>query len=194
MAALSLNAIAREMGLTGPALYRYFQSRDALLAELIVDAYGDLAEVLETAAREADGDEPSARLGAVARAYRTWALAQPRRYAMLFGTPMPGFVAPDTTVGAAHRAMAVLLDLLVALAPAQWPDAGTPLDGQLETWVRQRQGGQAVPGPIARLGLTAWVRLHGLVSLEIQGNFAGMGFDPSLLLDAEIAALTAELP
>ncbi len=79
--AISVNAIARELGVSGPALYRYFATRDELLTELVADAYADLAEALRAAGPD---------LGAVARAYRAWALAQPHRYGLLYGAPRPG--------------------------------------------------------------------------------------------------------
>lgn len=87
--ALSLNAIAKQLGMTGPALYRYFANRDSLLTELVIDAYGDLASAL---ARAADGSasDAAARLAAVARAYREWACGEPHRYRLLFRAPLPG--------------------------------------------------------------------------------------------------------
>src|ERR1700754_5040353 len=84
--ALSINAIAKDLGVSGPALYRYFASRDALLTELIIDAYADL-----TAALSAAGPD----LARLADAYRVWALAQPHRYRLLFGAPLPGYDAHD---------------------------------------------------------------------------------------------------
>lgn len=187
--ALSLNAIAKEMGLTGPALYRYFAGRDELLAELVADAYDDLADAVEAAARQGRQGSPGDRLRALASAYRDWALAQPHRYRLLFGTPMgSGQLAPERTIPAAHRTMAAFLDVLGD--PASAPSApGRPeLDRQLETWARRRPGPD-VPGPVARLGVLCWTRLHGVISLEIEGHFAPMGFDPALLYDAEVDAL-----
>ena len=189
--ALSLNAVAGELGLTGPALYRYFAGRDELLSELVADAYGDLAAAVEAAARRAGPSSPRAPLRALAAAYRDWALAQPHRYRLLFGTTAgSGQLAPERTIPAAHRTMVAILDALAAIAPA--PTAGTDghaaLDRQLEAWARQRPGPH-VPGVVARLGVTCWTRLHGLISLEIEGHFAPMGFDPALLYEAEVDGL-----
>ena len=92
---VSVNAIAKQLGVSGPALYRYFANRDELLTELVVDAYGDFAGAL----RAAGGD---AR--ALARAYRTWAVAQPHRYRLLFAPPLPGYDAhAPRLVDAARR-------------------------------------------------------------------------------------------
>src|SRR4051794_32837295 len=100
---LSINAIAKELGVSGPALYRYFAGRDELLTELIADAYDDLADALKGA--------PD--LPALARAYRAWALAQPHRYRLLFGPPLPGYDAhAEQLVEAARRSMEIVLGLV----------------------------------------------------------------------------------
>jgi AcrR family transcriptional regulator len=140
--AVALNAIARELGVSGPALYRYFRNRDALLTELVLDAYNDLARAL------ADGES-------VPLAYRAWALAQPHRYRLLFAAPLPGYDAHQPElVAAAQRSM----DLLLAVEPD-----------------RER-------------AVTLWSRMHGHVSLEIEGNFASMGLDPEALYEATLSA------
>ncbi len=187
--AVSLNAIGKEMGVSGPALYRYFASRDALLTELIVDAYGDLAATMEAADAVARGDGAAARARGFAAAIRAWALAQPHRYLLLYGTPVPGYVAPAGTVALAQRALAPILDALAALPlPATETDPRlSTLDAQFAA--RARETDQQIPGSVLRRGITWWTRLHGLLSLEIEGHFAGMGFDPALLYDAEVDAL-----
>jgi len=193
--AVSLNAIGKEMGVSGPALYRYFASRDALLTELIVGAYGDLAATVEAAdvatRRDDDGAVPRQRLRALSAALRAWALAQPHRYLLLYGTPVPGYVAPAGTVPLAQRALAPILDALAAL-----PAPATATDPRLDTLdaqfaARARETDQQIPGPVLRRGITWWTRLHGLLSLEVEGHFAGMGFDPALLYAAEVDALLA---
>ena len=109
MAALSLNAIGREMGLTGPALYRYFASRDALLTDLIVDAYGDLAATVRGGrAGERGADAATCRAGLRGGVPGLGARPAPR-YFLLYGTPVPGYVAPPETVVLARRIMAPLL-------------------------------------------------------------------------------------
>src|SRR5215218_7726719 len=97
--AVALNAIARELGVSGPALYRYFKNRDALLTALLLDAYEDLADALDASS-----------LDALAHSYRAWALAQPHRYRLLFTAPLPGYDAhAPELVAAAQRSMALLL-------------------------------------------------------------------------------------
>lgn len=189
IAALSLNAIGREMGLTGPALYRYFAGRDALLTDLIRDAYGDLAAAIEAVAPPGDAADPASTLRALAAAFRAWALAQPHRYLLIYGTPVPGYVAPPDTVALARRILAPFLAALPAPDDPPDPRLGA-LDAQFVAWARAT--GQDAAGTTLRRGVTWWTRLHGILGLELAGHFAGMGFDPALLFDAEVAALLAD--
>ena len=109
---VSVSAIGKELGVSGPALYRYFASRDELLTELVIDAYHDLADALAATVRGPDR-EPRARLDALVRAYRSWALAQPHRYQLLFGPPLPGYDAhAQRLVEAAQAVMNLLLETL----------------------------------------------------------------------------------
>jgi AcrR family transcriptional regulator len=107
--ALSLRAVARDMGMVSSAIYRYFPSRDELLTALIIDAYDSLGEAAETA----DGDvgrrdSYASRWFAVGHRIRKWALAHPAEYALIYGSPIPGYKAPEETVVPAMRAMAAL--------------------------------------------------------------------------------------
>jgi AcrR family transcriptional regulator len=199
--ALSLNAIAKQMGMSGPALYRYFGSRDELITELIRDAYRSLADTFRAAAGSGSASEAvsgsgsgsgagsgsgsAADLGTLAHAMREWALSDPHRYFLIYGTPVPGYHAPDDVTGIASEIMAVLLDACGAL-PASSPEGSfdTHLEGH-------RQWADDHPAPAAALhrALTFWTRLHGVLSLELAGHFTGMGFDPALLFEAELAEL-----
>lgn len=193
--ALSLSAIARSMGMSGPALYRYFASRDELLAALVADGYADLADTLETAAGKARRRAPAARLRAVAGAYRIWALANPHRYRLVFSTTYgSGRMAPEQTIPAAHRSMLTFLDAVAALGPPPNAETGRAgaLDRQLARWARDRPGDSHLPAAILFLGVSAWTRLHGVVSLEIEGMFAAMNIDPALVFGAEVDHLIAQ--
>jgi AcrR family transcriptional regulator len=142
-AALSLRAIAREMGMTSPALYRYFDSRDDLVTALIMDAYNDFADALEAARDTCAADDHVGRLAAIAHAYRNWALASPQEYALIFGTPIPAYEAPpDVTGPVAARSMMVFLDILQAAEQSGQADfsdvhAAFSLDlqAQLQPWI-----------------------------------------------------------
>src|SRR5918992_1046296 len=85
---VSLNAIARELGMTGPALYRYVGSRDELLADLVVDAWEGLADAIERAAEENAGEPAAKRLAAIGLAYREWAIARPQCYRLAVQTQL----------------------------------------------------------------------------------------------------------
>ena len=110
---LSLRAVARDMGMVSSALYRYFASRDDLLTALILDAYNALGEAAEAAdAAVTDRSQLRARWLATARGIRGWALRTPAEYALLFGTPVPGYAAPADTITAAARTPVVLIRIL----------------------------------------------------------------------------------
>jgi AcrR family transcriptional regulator len=193
-AGVSVNAIGRELGVSGPALYRYFRNRDALLTELIVDAYRDLAAALSAAVAESARRAPAARLTALARAYRAWAIAEPHRYGLLFGPPLPGHDAhSERIVAASEEAMAALTGVLAAngaTSAAVPAKPGRRLARQLAAWSDRRRQGDLDPA-VALRAVTIWARLHGLVALEIGGNFASMGLDADALFEAALPALVA---
>ena len=189
---VSLNAIARAMGMSPAALYRYFASRDALLAELVADAYGSLADALQRAADQAPG-AGAGRLVAVAHAYRDWALGRPNSYLLIFQTSSGSGLDldPDRTVTAAPRSMDVFLSVLAG--PAADSDAdGAGLDpelaGQIRVWGKRAQD-PGLPAGRLYLGLLTWTRLHGLISLELGHHLTATGVDPALLYEAEVQAL-----
>lgn len=182
---ISLNAIAKRMGVTGPALYRYFKGRDDLVTELIRDAWHDLADTAEASVTSSDGADPADRVRAFGEAFRSWAIAQPHRYLLLFGTPLPGYHAPVDTIVAAHRTMSALLSVLPR---ARSGDVESALDEQLRAWARSRGEGD-VPPAVLLTGMRAFTRLHGVLSLEVSGQFGPMGIDPALLYRAEVESL-----
>src|SRR5688500_6622036 len=152
--ALSLNAIAKELGVSGPALYRYYAGRDALLTELILDAYADLTTAIAT----------TRRLTELTATYRTWAIDHPHRYRLLFGAPLPGYDPQDERLAdAAQRLMDVLF---TCVEPG--PEPTPPLACELRDWVRVRGATDVSPATALR-AVGVWSRLHGFVSLEIEG-------------------------
>ena len=187
--ALSVNAIGKKLGVSGPALYRYFASRDELLTELVIDAYQDLFAALGAAVRRTRRQRPPQRLRALAAAYRSWANAQPHRYRLLFAAPLPGYDAHSARlVAAAQEGMNILLDVLTDVLPDPANPHPGALDGQFARWAENRDIAGLNP-VLARHAVTTWSRLHGMVSLEIEGNWASMGLDPELLFDAEVTAI-----
>ncbi len=187
--ALSLNAIAREVGTSGPALYRYFSSREELLVAVAASAYDDLAATLRTAADEARRRRPAPRFRAVAAAYRRWALEHPRFYRLIFGDPVAsGQTAPTLLVPAADRAMDVLVDVLGELPDDSASITGA-LRGQLTAWAAAHgRTPPAAPAVLAR-AVRAWTRMHGVVSLELLGGFQSMGLDGAELFAAEVESI-----
>jgi AcrR family transcriptional regulator len=186
---ISISAIGKQLGVSGPALYRYFASRDELLTELVIDAYHDLADALTAATSRVSSHDPGASLEALARAYRSWALAQPHRYRLLFGPPLPGYDAhAQRLIDAAQKAMNLLLDILAATGDRAAAPPPQPLASQLAAWAQPHQPG--IDPATALRAVVIWSRLHGLVSLEIAGNFASMSLDPSQLFDTQLVTLT----
>ncbi|MBM7776278.1 AcrR family transcriptional regulator [Actinokineospora baliensis] len=169
---LSLRAVARSLGMVSSALYRYFPSRDDLLTALIIDAYNALGDAVEKADH---GATPAERWRNACTAIRTWALAHRHEYALIYGSPVPGYQAPKATVAPAVRAPTVLLGIALA---AEAPDSGLPenlweqLNGVL--------GAIAVElptGAMARV-MVAWTQLFGMVSFELFGQLVGSA-DPA---------------
>jgi AcrR family transcriptional regulator len=188
--ALSLNAIAKAMGMSGPALYRYFASRAELIGALVMDGYADLVRVIQEASQAGARKSPARRVAAVTEAYRAWALAHPRRYVMLFD-PRPDEVAdPAEAIATIHQGMVVLLQVLGEVAPEASAGGRDKLDQQLLRWARSRDTPVDLPVGVLRAGVLTWTQLHGTVSLELAGALPAMGIDAGLLLEAglELAA------
>ncbi|QWB24270.1 MULTISPECIES: TetR/AcrR family transcriptional regulator [Streptomyces] len=181
--ALSLNAIAKRMGMSGPALYRYFAGRDELITELVTDAYRSLADTFR-AASEAGPD-----VIALGHALRGWALADPQRYLLIYGTPVPGYHAPDDVTAISSEILATLLDACATLSPDTPATPPTSLDAHLEAH-REWAAGHPAPPVALRRALAFWTRLHGVLSLELAGHFRGMGIDPAQLFAAELDELS----
>ena len=172
---LSLRAVARDMGMVSSALYRYFASRDDLLTALIIDGYDAMGEVAEAAdAAVKDRTDLAARWLAVATALRGWAVANPAEYALLYGSPVPGYVAPEATVGPASRP-AVVIGAILAEAHAAGMFAGDPpvpappLPRAVRPEVRRVADAIAagVPEQAMARGLIAWTQLFGAISFDV---------------------------
>jgi AcrR family transcriptional regulator len=173
-AKLSLRAVARELGMVSSALYRYFPSRDDLLTALIIDAYDSLGEAAERARDAAAGASPAARWTAVCEAVRGWALAHPHEYALIYGSPVPGYAAPETTIPAAARVGLVFIGIVrdVHQGPGL-TDLPLPPPGELRP-EGERMAADFAPDlpPEAVIALVAaWAQLFGLVSFELFGQF-----------------------
>ena len=142
-AALSLRAVARDMGMVSSAVYRYFSSRDELLTALIIDGYNAIGEAVENADAACRRGDYSGRWLAACRAARGWAIAHPHEYALIYGSPVPGYQAPADTIGPAARS-AVVFGRLVSdahaagqLTPLRLPGHPVPLPRPPRPWPRR---------------------------------------------------------
>ncbi|SDN94199.1 TetR/AcrR family transcriptional regulator [Geodermatophilus sp. DSM 45219] len=175
-AGLSLRAVARELGMASSAVYRYFPSRDSLLTRLITDGYDALGAAAE------DADDPAAppreRWLAVCRAVRSWARAHPHEYALLYGSPVPGYAAPRDTVPAAARVGVVLGRVLgdAARSGTLPATAGDHRDPELvsdETAAVLGGEHPALDDAVRLRALLAWSALYGTISFELFGHLVG---------------------
>jgi len=175
-AALSLRAIARELGMASSAVYRYIASRDDLLTRLIIDAYDSLGAAAEAAEAGQARADLFGRWSAICQAVRGWALANPNEYALIYGSPVPGYVAPADTIGPASRVSNLLIGILVDAA-AQGIEIPEPAAVKLSSAGRTALAPvrSAVPAEIPdvaiQAGLMLWSALLGTVSLELFGQF-----------------------
>ncbi|MEU8967882.1 TetR/AcrR family transcriptional regulator [Streptomyces monashensis] len=171
-AKLSLRAVARELGMVSSALYRYFPSRDELLTALIIDAYDSLGESAERARDAAHGAAPVARWTAVCEAVRCWGLAHPHEYALIYGSPVPGYAAPETTVPAASRVGLVLIGIIRAAHEGPGlADLAVPASLRPEAERMAADLAPDLPPEVAVAMVAAWSQLFGLVSFELFGQF-----------------------
>ncbi|WP_309095700.1 TetR/AcrR family transcriptional regulator [Streptomyces sp.] len=171
-ARLSLRAVARELGMASSALYRYFPSRDDLLTALIIDAYDSLGERAEAAHAAAAGAGPAQRWTTVCEAVRDWALDHPHEYALIYGTPVPGYTAPRTTVPAAARVGL----LLIGIARDAYRGLGLarpslPADLRPEAERMAADLAPDLPPETVTALVAAWAQLFGLVGFELFGQF-----------------------
>jgi AcrR family transcriptional regulator len=170
---LSLRAIARELGVSSSAVYRYVASRDELLTRLMVAAYDALGVAAENAEATVARDDLAGRWAAVCHAARAWARAHPHEYALVYGTPVPGYTAVSATVAPAARVSTVLLGILANAAERLEPataDDGVPPEVRRALAPVQSLLPSKVPDTLVQQGLMAWAALFGTVSFELFGQ------------------------
>ncbi|GAA0296916.1 TetR/AcrR family transcriptional regulator [Streptomyces polychromogenes] len=193
--AITLRAIAREMGMTANAIYGYFATRDDLVTTLINDVYTSLADAVDAAWETAPATRPADRIKAWAHALRDWALANPEGFRLVYGDPVPGYQAPP--VGAAPDAGRRVCAGLTALAAAAWPYAGPHYAHSEFQWSdfdpalldKLRPAFPDLPPAAVALAMRIWGRLHGLVTLEVYGHLRTLTPSPAKLYREELADL-----
>lgn len=180
--ALSLRAVSRELGMVSSALYRYFPSRDALLTALIVDAFDAVGEVAEQVERDLPAGRGFAtRWIALGGAVRAWAVANPHDYALIYGSPVPGYEAPTATVDPAARVSLVALRLVAdGVVAGQIDPAAT--GSMPRTMHREMAGlrdgvGLAIPDEVLARTLLAWSAVLGAINYELFGHLHGIVAD-----------------
>ncbi|MFE4049012.1 TetR/AcrR family transcriptional regulator [Streptomyces sp. YIM B13518] len=179
-AALSLRAVARSLGMSVQALYHYFPNRDALVTVLITQAYDDLADAVQSAADTVPDDPAVPRFVIAAEGYRSWAIARPELFQLLYGTPLRDYAAPSEgpTTRAMRRMGAVFRRVLfdgfteAQLAAADTRTLSPLLRAHLEAL--PPDGAPALPAPATVLMLSGWGHMHGLVVLEVFGHTSFM--------------------
>ena len=189
--ALSLRAVAREVGMVSSAVYRYFPSRDDLLTRLIIDGYDDVGAAAEAA--DAPDSPPRDRWLAVCRAVRAWARSHPHEYALLYGSPVPGYRAPQDTVPAAARVALVLGRILgdAAASGALTPANGARDPALISDDAVAVLGGDhpAFDDAVRTRALLAWSSLYGTISFELFGHFVGSVADGARYFDRAMTEL-----
>ena len=174
--AVSMRAVARDMGMTAPALYRYFASLDDLVTSLITHLYREVTHEMEQARDAVDADDLGGRLVEVSRAFRRWAVRHPGEFGLIFGSPVPGLAVPadGPAADAGQRFGGVFAGLFAELwarqpFPVAPDDTIEPrLAAQLAAYAERL--GVALPLGTLQVFMTAWVRLYGTVTMEVFGH------------------------
>jgi AcrR family transcriptional regulator len=194
-AAISLSAIARELEVSQPALYRYYASRDDLVTALILDAFNDLADTLEQAAAQFSDEVYGPRLLTVIIAYRQWAMEHPIDFQLIYGNPIPGYHAPSqVTAPASARSFTVILGILAraytagALKPQ--PEQ-VRAAAQMSLALPELEAGlsPSLPKIILYLGIIGWYRIHGIIMLELFHHIQGVVNDTQAFYQHEVELL-----
>ncbi|MGW4578873.1 TetR/AcrR family transcriptional regulator [Rhodococcus aetherivorans] len=194
-AALSLRAVARDLGVVSSAVYRYVASRDELLTLLVVDGYTELADTVDEALADVAADAHAEQFRVLGHVVRAWALREPARYALLFGSPVPGYHAPaERTTGPGTRVVVRLVRILDDAHAAGTlhipttvavPDTLTADLGRIRAEL-----GTGVPDAVLARGVLVWAALFGAVNFEVFGQYGTDTFtDPGQLFDHHLAVL-----
>jgi AcrR family transcriptional regulator len=200
--AISLRAIARDMGMTAPAIYRYFPSLDALVLELAEDLYDELGQSIQAARAAAAADDPLAQLANMARAFRHWSISHPAEFGLMFGNPVPGVAEfEDGCVTPEHAGARFGAPFLEALAEL-WRQAPFPtppveiIEVRLGQHLRpytSRQQVEDLPIQIIYAYLSSWTRLYGLVAMEVFGHLQWAVTTVEPMFEIELAGFLAHL-
>lgn len=195
-AALSVRAVARDLGIVSSAIYRYVRSRDDLLTLLVVDGYDELGDAVDAALVAVGESDHRERFLTVGRTVRSWGLREPATYALLFGSPVPGYDAPaEQTTGPGTRVIGALVGIYAAAhqAGAMTPaEPSTPVSERLAASfdaVRAETGAD-IPDDLVVRGVLAWAALFGCVSFDLFGQYGTDTFaDTDDLFERQLSIL-----
>jgi len=173
---ISLRAIARQMGMTSPAIFHYFPSYDALITALIVDAYNASVDAMEAAIENIPDTAHRERLYTLDHAYRNWALANPPDYLLINGTPIPGYHAPEEeTKPASNRTFYLFMQVMASAyhagklsLPQDYPDPLPAYRTLQRNWAQDLNIEVSVP--VIHVALVGWGLLRGLIEMELFGG------------------------
>lgn len=192
---LSLRAVARDLGVVSSAVYRYFASRDDLLTALIIDAYNSLGEAAEQGEAAAPRRDLAARWAGLCHAVRDWSLANRPEYALLYGSPVPGYAAPQDTIGPASRPVWVLTAIL---RDAVERGVVTPGPERLAKGLRadmdllsENPGFDGIPPAVISRSLTAWSQIFGALSFELFGRLTNAVYDYDSFFDHQVKVMAS---
>jgi AcrR family transcriptional regulator len=195
--ALTLRAIAREMGMTPAALYRYFPSHDEIVAALCQDVLDEITRTLERARDAVAADDPVGRLMAACREFRRWSLAHPREFQLTYAgaadRPPVGHEEPGQYLSFGAVFLGIFVEIWAARPFPVPDDADLPPD--LTRQLRAFAAASATPLPLGVLAayLAGWVRLYGAVTIEVFGHLGFALTDAEPMFEAMLADMRRQL-
>ena len=194
---LSLRAVARELGVVSSAVYRYFASRDELLTALIIDGYDSMGVAAEQAETAVPRRDLVGRWAAIGHAVRDWSRAQPAEYALLYGSPVPGYAAPQDTIVSAQRVLLVAAGVVrdgvergVLTAPSERLPKAVRADYER---VAGYPGLDGIPLTLVGRLMSAWAMLFGTLSFELFGRYSNGVLDLDAFFDHELRVMARHL-
>ena len=198
-AGLSLRGIARELGITAPAIYNYFPRLDDLITALIVDAFTALADAIEAAESAVASEACGPKILASCLAYREWAIAHPVDFQLIYGNPIPGYVAPaEVTVPLARRPFDGLFRLFLEayqtgelVVPTAYTPVPASIAAHFAPWLPE--AGYDFPDTLLCLLMSGWARIHGMVMLELFEHLGPVVGDTAAFFRYEIEAFLCHL-
>ncbi|MCU0501820.1 MAG: TetR/AcrR family transcriptional regulator [Anaerolineae bacterium] len=198
-AGISLRGIGRELGITAPAIYNYFPRLDDLITALIVDAFNALADAIEATEAAVTSEMCGPKILASCLAYRAWAVAHPVDFQLIYGNPIPGYVAPaEVTVPLARRPFDGLFRLFLEayqsgelVVPAEYTPVPASIAAHFATWLPTASNN--FPDALLCLLMSGWARIHGMVMLELFEHLGPVVGDTEAFFRHEIESFWRQL-